>query len=100
MIPPDLDTVLARSTRIVGRRVADACVLVPLAGSAADIDSIYNLNAVGAFIWEKLDGRRSGHDVVRSLQATYAVDPERASTDYLEFVRDLCALGALQPAPL
>jgi hypothetical protein len=95
---PGLDATLARSARVVGRKVAGEYVLVPLAGSAAEIDSVYNLNPVGAFIWERLDGRQSGHDIVRSLQTAYAVDAARAADDYLEFVGTLLKLGAVQPA--
>ena len=96
MTAPGLDAILARSPRIVGRKVAGEYVLVPLAGSAAEIDSVYNLNPVGAFIWERLDGRRSGHDIVKSLQDVYAVEAGQATGDYLEFVATLLGLGALQ----
>jgi hypothetical protein len=92
-----LDAVWARSTRMVGRKVAGEYVLVPLAGSAADIDSVYNLNPVATFIWEHLDGRQSGREIVRSLQGAYAVDPAQAEKDYLELVRTLLDLGALHP---
>jgi hypothetical protein len=46
--------------RMVGRRIGDEYVLVPLAGRGADLDSILNLNSVAAFVWEQLDGSRSG----------------------------------------
>jgi hypothetical protein len=96
---PSLDVALVRSASVVGRKVAGEYVLVPLAGSAADIDSVYGLNAVGAFIWERLDGRRRGHDIVRSLEDAYVVDTTRATADYLDFVSSLLAVGAVEQAP-
>jgi hypothetical protein len=95
--PAGLDTVLARSSRIVSRKVAGEYILVPLAGSTADIDSVYNLNPVATFIWENLDGRQSGREIVRSLQGVYAVDPAQAERDYLELIGTLLELGALHP---
>ena len=59
-----LDEAWARSERMVGRRIGDEYVLVPLAGRGADLDSILNLNRVAAFVWEQLDGRRTGDAVV------------------------------------
>ncbi len=60
MSPSTLNDVYAHSTRVVGRRIGDEFVLVPLAGRGADIEDILNLNKVGAFIWEQLDGARDG----------------------------------------
>lgn len=88
----------ARSARVVGRRIGAEYVLVPLAGRGADLDSIYNLNPVAAFVWERLDGRRSGRDVVEALVAQYEVGRAEAERDYLELVETLVELRALEPA--
>jgi hypothetical protein len=79
----------------VGRRIGDEYVLVPLAGRGADLDSILNLNRVGTFIWEKLDGKRTGNDVVSALVARFEVRRSTAEADYLEFLTTLRGLGAV-----
>ena len=58
---------------MIGRWVAGEFVIVPLRDHAADIDSIYNLNGVAAFIWERLDGRTSGQEVVEALVERFEV---------------------------
>ena len=88
--------VFARSARIVGRRIAGEYVLVPLVTHGADLDAIYNLNAVGAFIWERLDGRTAGAQIVAALLESYDVEREQAEADYLEFVTRLGDLGAVE----
>jgi hypothetical protein len=93
---PSLATVFARSERMVGRQVADEFILVPLVGRGADVDSILNLNRVGTFIWEAIDGRRDGTALVEALVERFEVDPERAAQDYLEFVGKLLSLRALR----
>ena len=90
------ETVFARSARIVGRRIAGEYVLVPLVTHGADLDAIYNLNAVGAFIWERLDGRTAGAQIVAALLESFAVEPGQAEADYLDFVGRLRALGAVE----
>jgi methyltransferase-like protein len=82
---------------MVGRRIGSEYVLVPLAERGADLDSILNLNSVAAFVWEQLDGRRSGSDVVAAVLERFEVDRERAEKDYLELLDTLEEIGAALP---
>lgn len=95
MSDPGLAGIFVRSERIVGRRIAGELVLVPLVTHGADLDAIYNLNAVGAFIWERLDGASSGRAIVAALTERFDVEPDRAEADYLAFVAQLLELGAV-----
>lgn len=88
----------ARSERMVGRRIGDEYVLVPLVGRGADLDSILNLNRVAAFVWEQLDGERTGDAVVDALVARFEVERPRAEADYLELVETLLEAKAIVPA--
>jgi hypothetical protein len=95
--PSTLNDVYAHSTRVVGRRIGDEFVLVPLAGRGADIEDILNLNKVGAFIWEQLDGARDGAAVVEALIDHFDVDRPEAEADYLHFLTQLRSLNAVVP---
>jgi hypothetical protein len=92
---PSLDHVFGRSDRMVARRIADEFVLVPIVGHGAQVDSIYNLNRVGAFVWEQLDGRRTGVQIVELLMARFDVDRAAAEEDYRVFVAKLLSIGAV-----
>ena len=94
--PPRLDDVFERSDRIVGRRLADEYILVPIVGRGADVDSIFNLNGVEALIWERLDGRTSGEAVVEAIIERFEVDAKRAAEDYAEFIEKLVAIEAVR----
>lgn len=96
MNAPRLDEAFARSPRMVHRRIGDEQVLVPLVGRGADLDSIFNLNRVAAFVWEELDGARTGGEVVRRMVETFEVGPEQAAADYLELVETLLEIGAVE----
>ena len=95
-MPLLLADVFRRSDRIVGRRLADEYVLVPIVSRGADVDSIFNLNRVGALIWERLDGLTSGQAVVEAIVESFEVDARRAAEDYAEFVGKLLAIEAIR----
>jgi hypothetical protein len=93
-----LDESWARSPRIVSRTIGGQCVLVPLAERGADLDSIFNLNRVAAFIWEKLDGQRTTGQLVDAVVERFEVDRQRAEADTLELLETLQEIRAIVPA--
>ena len=95
-LPRRLGDVFERSDRIVGRRLADEYILVPIVSRGADVDSIFNLNRVGALIWERLDGRTSGQAVVDAIVERFEVDAKQAADDYAEFIDKLVAIEAVR----
>lgn len=99
MTGPALAAPWARSGRLLGHRIGGELVLVPLDGSGADLDRVLNLNEVGAFIWERLDGVATGADVVEAVVARFEVEHAAAEADYLEFIGRLVALRAVVAAP-
>jgi hypothetical protein len=93
---PELSDVFIRSDRIVGRRIAGEYVLVPLVGRGTDADFIYTLNRVAAAIWEALDGKTSGSEVVRHVVDDYEVDEAAAAADYLDLLETLESIEAVR----
>ena len=69
---------------------------MPIVGRGAEVDSIFNLNGVGALIWERLDGRTSGEAVVEAIIERFEVDAKRAAEDYAEFIEKLVAIEAVR----
>jgi hypothetical protein len=93
VVPPD--SIYKRSDQIVARRVADEFLLVPLVGRGANLDAIYSLNRVGTFIWERLDGSATGHDIISALCEHFDVTSSEAETDYHDFVMTLLGIKAV-----
>jgi hypothetical protein len=60
-------------------------------------ESVYlATNRAGTLIWRKLAEGTTRADLVDELVATFAIDPERATTDVDTFVGDLQAKGLLE----
>ena len=53
------------------------------------------LNPVGAFIFERLDGRMNLTDLVTAITGAFAVSPEVAAADLERFLEDLSRRGLL-----
>lgn len=71
-------------------------VLVPLASRGADIDSIFNLNATGTYIWEKIDGVRTVAEIAALVSAEFQVAGDRATADCSEFFAQLLEARAVE----
>jgi methyltransferase-like protein len=91
-----LDQVFNRSENIVGRRIQDEFILVPLASRTAQVDSLYNLNSVGAFIWEQIDGVRSGEEIVGMVLERFDAERDAAGRDYIDFMEQLLSIKAVR----
>jgi len=80
---------------VVSRQVADECILVPIRHQASEVDGIYSLSTVAAWIWELIDGERSVSQIRDAVLARFDVDVETASRDIEEFFEQLVKIGAI-----
>jgi hypothetical protein len=90
--PPSLEVVFVRAENVVGREVAGEFILVPIAARGVDLESIFHLNRVGSFIWECLDGRKNGEEIVTRVMERFDVNRVQAMDDYCRFLSQLEAI--------
>jgi hypothetical protein len=90
------DTQPIRSESVVSREIAGEKVLVPIRREAADLESIYVLNEVASFVWDRLDGHHSLREIKEALLAAFDASPDEAETDIQAFVAQLSESGLLQ----
>ena len=77
---------IVRNNDIVSRNIAGETILVPIRGNLADMQNIFTLNKIGAFIWERLDGKRPLSQIIGLLLDHFDVSSEEAENDILEFI--------------
>lgn len=76
------DAVFVRAENVIRRDVAGETVLVPIALSgAADLEYLYRMNAVGAAVWDALDGRRSVGAVIERIASSFAPSADASGPD-------------------
>jgi hypothetical protein len=86
----------ARNPNFIFRQIVDETVLVPLHHDVADMESIYALNPVGAFIWKALE-EPTTHQALHALILTeYDADSEELMADLDQFLSEMTAIGAIR----
>ncbi len=81
---------------VVYREIAGEAILVPIQRNAADMQSIYTLDSVGADIWKLIDGERDLGDILDALLGQYDVEASVLSKDLDEFIEQLASVGAIK----
>jgi hypothetical protein len=84
-----------KNESFVYRRIQHEKILIPVKDNVGDMDSLYNLNEVGAFIWERLDGEKTLRDIRTMITEAFEVSSEEAQEDLYEFVRQLKEIDAI-----
>lgn len=83
----------------VTRTIAGETILVPIRAEAAQLDSVYVFNEVGARIWSLIESARDEEAIVAALAAEFDVGLERARADLRGFVGVLKEAGLVEPDP-
>ena len=99
---PGVQRRFERSDQAVRRVIAGQILLVPIRGRLAQLQQMFVLDAVGDFIWSRLEGTRELEAIADEIAEAFEVRPEVALGDLREFVERLCEAGlasAVGPAP-
>ena len=87
-----------RNENFVFRQIENETILVPIKDNVGDMNCIYNLNEVGAFIWQNIKCKNSVTDLKHMILSEFDVTESQAETDLDEFVNDLREIEAIVPA--
>jgi len=90
-----LDRVYQKNQNFVFRKIDNDTLLVPIKNNVGDLNCIYNLNEVGAFVWEHLDGEKSAQDIKNLIIAEFDVSIQEAEADLEKFVMQLSEIEAI-----
>jgi len=85
-----------RTDEFVARNIAGETVLVPIHRQIGDLESIYTLNEVATFIWERLAETATPGALALALEDTFAGSPAEMRADLDEFLGHLLDLRAIR----
>jgi hypothetical protein len=88
----------SRNPDFIFRKIVDELVLVPVRQNVADMDSIYTMNAVGAFVWEHLDAALTQAELVSAITERFDAMPDIVASDLVTFLGEMAAIGAVHEA--
>ena len=84
-----------QNDNFVFRQIENETILVPIKDNVGEMGSIYNLNPVGAFIWQQLDGEKSLHEIAAMITEEFDVSGKQAASDLNDFVNELKDIEAI-----
>jgi len=90
------ETRYARNPDFIYRKIVDESVLVPFHNNVADMDCIYTLNSLGAFIWEQLTEPATRVQLEQAVLAEYDADPAVVVSDLDRFLAEMISIGAMR----
>jgi coenzyme PQQ biosynthesis protein PqqD len=85
-----------KSKKLVFRKIENEYILVPLTSSSKEVESIFNLNEIGAVIWEKIDGNKTVGEIIDELCREYDAATGTIREDVYAFVIDLHKCNLLE----
>jgi len=74
-------------------------ILIPIRKNVGDLESIYNLDEVGARIWELIDGRRKIKEIKDILLEEFEATEDEVITDMENFISQLESMGGIKLVP-
>ncbi len=84
-----LNQIINKKSDFAAKQVGDELVLVPMKDNVAEMNEMFTLNEVGAFIWQQLDDGISRQDLTRSLVQEFDIDVNTAAKDLDSFLAQL-----------
>lgn len=87
---------MKRNPNFLLREVAGKQVVVPVGMASMEFAGMINLNAVGAYLWQKLETEQTLDTLTDALTERYEVAREIARADAEAFVESLSKVGAIQ----
>ena len=92
-----MNFIFKKSENAVFRKIGDEYILVPIAASVADVESIFNLNETGAAIWDKIDGKKNLKEIIKEIEEEFEAEGQQLEMDVLEFVNELIEAKLIEP---
>ncbi len=81
---------------VVYRVIAGEAILIPISRETQGAGRMLTLNETGAYIWERLDGKRRLREILEEIRDEFEVEEETARRDLLEMISELGKAGAIR----
>jgi len=80
---------------LIKREIAGECFLIPVGRTVYDINGLFALTEVGAFLWDRLQEARDAQELLQAVLEEYEADADTAAADIAAFLEKLRSLEIL-----
>ncbi len=85
-----------RNEDFIFRKIVEEIILVPIKQNVAEMEAVFTLNEVGAFLWEQLGQPRSLSELHNAVLNEFEADPAIVLEDIEAFLNEAEAFGAVK----
>ena len=85
-----------RNEDFIFRKIVEEIILVPIKQNVAEMEAVFTLNEVGAFLWEQLGQPRSLSELHNAVLNEFEADPASVLEDIEAFLKEAEAFGAVK----
>ena len=87
-----------RNENFIFRKIVEEMILVPIHQDVIDMDGIYTLNELGAFIWDSLEVSKTHDELEQAILEEYDTDIKTINQDLQSFLAEMIIIGAINEA--
>ena len=85
-----------RHEDFIYRKIVEEMILVPVKQNVAEMEAVFTLNEVGAFLWEQLGQPRSLSELHNAVLNEFEADPASVLEDIEAFLKEAETFGAVK----
>jgi hypothetical protein len=85
-----------RNEDFIFRKIVEEIILVPIKQNVAEMEAVFTLNEVGAFLWEQLGQPRSLSELHNAVLNEFEADPAKVLEDIEDFLQAAETFGAVK----
>jgi len=82
-----------KNENFIVQELGNEYVLVPLHSQVGDMNHVFSLKGVGAFIWERISTELTVNEIVAMVEQEFDVNYDVAKHDVIEFLSTLAKNG-------
>lgn len=86
------DIILSKNPNVVSKVIDNDYLLIPVVEETMDMNNIYGISDVGAFIWDNIDSSNTINDIIQKVVQEYDITQEIALNDVTAFLNE-CLLN-------
>ena len=85
-----------RNEDFIFRKIVEEIILVPIKQNVAEMEAVFTLNEVGAFLWEQLGQPLSLSELHNAVLNEFEADPASVLEDIEAFLKEAETFGAVK----
>lgn len=91
----DGKAVLRKNKNMVHRVIGGETILLPVYKSSDEINCIYTLNTAAAWVWDRIDGKKTLAQIKKQILEDFEADSEEAEKKIEKLVGELKEIRAV-----